>query len=87
MCQGPAEKSWKLVRLRAAGRRADLADLSAGEVRVMPRLRIHHKPGRIGPSMGIGRGYYAVLHIPLIDSPEKAVRASIVHDHKAGKLK
>ena len=26
--------------------------------------------------------YYAVLHIPPIDSPEKAVRASIVHDHK-----
>lgn len=31
------------------------------------------------------RKYYAVLHIPPIDSPEKAVRASIVHDHKAGK--
>lgn len=28
------------------------------------------------------RRYYAVLHIPPIDSPEKAVRASIVHDHK-----
>jgi len=33
------------------------------------------------------RRYYAVLHIPPIDSPEKAVRASIVHNHKAGKLK
>jgi hypothetical protein len=33
------------------------------------------------------RRYYAVLHIPRIDSPEKAVRATIVHDHKAGKLK
>ena len=33
------------------------------------------------------RRYYAVLHISPIDSPEKAVRASIVHDHKAGKLK
>lgn len=32
------------------------------------------------------RRYYAVLHIPPVDSPEKAVRASIVHDHKAGKL-
>jgi hypothetical protein len=32
------------------------------------------------------RRYYAVLHIPPIDSPEKAVRASIVHDYKAGKL-
>jgi hypothetical protein len=32
------------------------------------------------------RRYYAILHIPPIDSPEKAVRASIVHDHKAGKL-
>lgn len=32
------------------------------------------------------RKYYAVLHIPPIDSPEKAVRASIVHDHKTGKL-
>lgn len=31
------------------------------------------------------RRYLAVLHIPPIDSPEKAVRASIVHDHKAGK--
>lgn len=30
--------------------------------------------------------YYAVLHVPPIDSPKKAVRASIVHDHKAGKL-
>lgn len=28
------------------------------------------------------RRFYAVLHIPPIDSPEKAVRASIVHDHK-----
>jgi hypothetical protein len=33
------------------------------------------------------RRYFAVLHIPPIDSPEKAVRAAIVHDHKAGKLK
>ena len=32
------------------------------------------------------RRYYAVLHVPPIDSPEKAVRASIVHDHKSGKL-
>lgn len=31
------------------------------------------------------RKYYAVLHIPPIDSPEKAVRASIVHDYKSGK--
>jgi hypothetical protein len=29
------------------------------------------------------RRYYAVLHVPPIDSPEKAVRASIVHDHKS----
>jgi hypothetical protein len=28
------------------------------------------------------RRYYAVLHIPPIDSPEKAVRASIVADSK-----
>lgn len=28
------------------------------------------------------RRYYAVLHIPPVDSPGKAVRASIVHDHK-----
>jgi hypothetical protein len=28
------------------------------------------------------RRYYAVLHIPPVDSPEKAVRASIVKDHK-----
>ncbi|MDP3181822.1 MAG: hypothetical protein Q8M54_03270 [Desulfobaccales bacterium] len=28
------------------------------------------------------RRYYAVLHIPPIDLPEKAVRASIVHDLK-----
>jgi hypothetical protein len=28
------------------------------------------------------RKYYAVLHIPPIDSPEKAVRASIVLDNK-----
>ncbi len=32
------------------------------------------------------RRYYAILHIPPIDSPEKAVRASIIHDHKSGKL-
>lgn len=31
---------------------------------------------------GNKRRYYAVLHIPPIDSPEKAVRASIVHDQK-----
>lgn len=28
------------------------------------------------------RRFYAVLHVPPVDSPEKAVRASIVHDHK-----
>jgi hypothetical protein len=32
------------------------------------------------------RRYYAVLHIPPIDSPEKAVRASIVQDCKTGKI-
>ena len=30
------------------------------------------------------RRFYAVLHIPPVDSPGKAVRASIVHDHKSG---
>jgi hypothetical protein len=30
------------------------------------------------------RRYYAVLHIPPVDSPEKAVRASIVQDVKTG---
>ncbi len=29
------------------------------------------------------RRYYAVLHIPPVDSPEKAVRASIINDHKS----
>jgi hypothetical protein len=29
------------------------------------------------------RRYYAVLHIPPVDSPEKAVRAAIVLDSKA----
>lgn len=33
------------------------------------------------------RRYYAVLHISPIDSPEKAVRASIAQDYKAGNLK
>lgn len=28
------------------------------------------------------RRYYAVLHVRSIDSPEKAFRAAIVHDHK-----
>jgi hypothetical protein len=31
------------------------------------------------------RRYYAVLHIPPVDSPEKAVRASIVGDSKRSK--
>lgn len=31
------------------------------------------------------RRYYAVLHVPPVDSPEKAVRASIVQDHRAKK--
>jgi len=31
------------------------------------------------------RRYYAVLHIPPVDSPAKAVRASIVHDFKKEK--
>ncbi len=31
--------------------------------------------------------YYAVLSVPPIDSPQKAVRASIVQDHRTGKLK
>ena len=30
--------------------------------------------------------YYAVLHIPPVDSPEKAVRASIVQDFKTDKI-
>jgi len=30
------------------------------------------------------RRHFAVLHVPPIDSPEKAVRAAIVHDHKRG---
>jgi hypothetical protein len=30
------------------------------------------------------RRFYAVLHIPPVDSPQKAVRASIVHDFKQG---
>jgi hypothetical protein len=32
------------------------------------------------------RRYYAVLHVPPVDSPEKAVRASIVQDHKTGRI-
>ncbi len=32
------------------------------------------------------RRYYTVLKIPPVDSPEKAVRASIVQDHKIGKI-
>ncbi|MGP8049752.1 MAG: hypothetical protein ACLPYB_04000 [Desulfobaccales bacterium] len=31
------------------------------------------------------RRYYAVLHIPPVDSPEKAVRASIVYAHRESK--
>lgn len=33
------------------------------------------------------RRFYAVLNIPPVDSPEKAVRASIVQDHKTGTMK
>jgi hypothetical protein len=33
------------------------------------------------------RRYYAVLNIPPVDSPEKAVRAAIVHDYKKEKIK
>lgn len=28
------------------------------------------------------RRYFAILHVSPVDSPEKAVRATIVHDHK-----
>lgn len=31
------------------------------------------------------RRFYAVLNIPPVDSPEAAVRAAIVADHKAGR--
>jgi hypothetical protein len=31
------------------------------------------------------RRYYAVLHVPPIDSPQKAVKASIVYDYKSDK--
>ena len=31
--------------------------------------------------------FYAVLNIPPIDSPQKAVRASIVQDHRTGKVR
>jgi hypothetical protein len=33
------------------------------------------------------RRFYAVLNIPPVDSPQKAVRASIVRDHKIGAIK
>ncbi len=33
------------------------------------------------------RRYYAVLHVPPIDSPEKAVKASIMQDYKTGNVK
>ena len=33
------------------------------------------------------RRYYAVLHIPPVDSPVKAIRAAIVQDYKADSLK
>jgi hypothetical protein len=33
------------------------------------------------------RRYYAILHIPPIDSLEKAVRAAIIQDFKTGKIK
>ncbi len=33
------------------------------------------------------RRYYAVLHVPPINSPEKAVRASIVQDRKEAELR
>jgi hypothetical protein len=33
------------------------------------------------------RRYYAVLHIPPVDSPEKAVRATIVQDARTSKIK
>jgi hypothetical protein len=32
------------------------------------------------------RRFYAVLNIPPVDSPQKAVRAAIVHDHKKGRI-
>ncbi len=32
------------------------------------------------------RRYYAVLHIPPVDSPEKAVRAAIVQDSRSKRL-
>lgn len=32
------------------------------------------------------RRYYAVLHIPPVDSPEKAVRASMVRGHETGMI-
>jgi hypothetical protein len=31
------------------------------------------------------RRFYAVLHVPPVSSPADAVRAAIVHDHKAGR--
>jgi len=31
------------------------------------------------------RRYYAVLHVPPIDSPQKTVKASIVYDYKSDK--
>jgi hypothetical protein len=31
------------------------------------------------------RRFYAVLHVPPVDSPEKAVRASIIQDSNTGK--
>lgn len=34
------------------------------------------------PTTGNKRRYYAVLHVPPVDSPEKAVRVSIVKDYK-----
>jgi len=32
------------------------------------------------------RRFFAVLHEGIVDSPEKAVRAAIIQDHKTGRL-
>jgi hypothetical protein len=41
--------------------------------------------GQNGIEGSAKRRFFAVLHVPPVDSPEKAVRAAIVHDYRSGK--
>lgn len=71
-------------RVRTKGQPVWEGDVQVFELEAPPRTRCY---AWSSPIEGSGRRrFFAVLHQPPVDSPEKAVRGSIVHGYRRGQL-